>query len=49
MPRDRIMTVYRTLGLLGELEIVRHLGLEDGPRYELAEDRHHHIGGRFRR
>lgn len=38
-----LVTVYRTLGLLGELGLVRRLDLGDGPRYELAEDHHHHM------
>ena len=35
--------MYRTLHLLSELEIVRRMDLGDGPRYELAEDHHHHL------
>lgn len=38
-----LVTVYRTLGLFGELGIVRRLDLGDGARYELAEDHHHHM------
>ena len=46
--RDRcpgvgLVTVYRTLDLLSELGVVRRLDLGDGPRYELAEDHHHHL------
>ena len=42
-PDVGLVTVYRTLGLLGELGLVRRLDLGDGPRYELAEDHHHHM------
>lgn len=42
-PQVGLVTVYRTLDLLGELEIVRRLDLGSGPRYELAEDHHHHL------
>ncbi len=42
-PDVGLVTVYRTLGLLGELGIVRRLDLGDGARYELAEDHHHHM------
>jgi Fur family ferric uptake transcriptional regulator len=42
-PRVGLVTVYRTLGLLSELGVVRRLDLGDGPRYELAEDHHHHL------
>ena len=38
-----MVTVYRTLDLLSELGLVRRLDLGDGPRYELAEDHHHHL------
>ena len=46
--RDRcpgvgLVTVYRTLDLLSGLGMVRRLDLGDGPRYELAEDHHHHL------
>ncbi len=46
--RDRcpgvgLVTVYRTLELLSGLGVVRRLDLGDGPRYELAEDHHHHL------
>ncbi len=42
-PEVGLVTVYRTLGLLFELGIVRRLELGDGARYELAEDHHHHV------
>jgi Fur family transcriptional regulator, ferric uptake regulator len=42
-PEVGLVTVYRTLGLFGELGIVRRLDLGDGARYELAEDHHHHM------
>lgn len=42
-PEVGLVTVYRTLDLLGELGFVRRLDLGDGPRYELAEDHHHHL------
>ncbi len=42
-PGVGIVTVYRTLDLLSELGVVRRLDLGDGPRYELAEDHHHHM------
>ena len=42
-PEVGLVTVYRTLDLLGELGLVRRLDLGDGPRYELAEDHHHHL------
>ncbi len=38
-----VVTVYRTLDLFTELGIVRRLDLGDRPRYELAEDHHHHL------
>lgn len=41
-PGVGLVTVYRTLDLLGELGIVRRLDLGDGARYEMAEDHHHH-------
>jgi Fur family ferric uptake transcriptional regulator len=37
-PRVGLMTIYRNLDLFAELGLVRRLDLEDGPRYELAED-----------
>ena len=42
-PEIGMATVYRTLDLLSELGIVRRMELGDGPRYELAEDHHHHM------
>ncbi|HZY66037.1 MAG: transcriptional repressor [Actinomycetota bacterium] len=42
-PRIGMVTVYRTLDLLTDLGLVRRLDLGDGPRYELAEDHHHHM------
>lgn len=42
-PEVGLVTVYRTLDLLGVLGIVRRLDLGDGSRYELAEDHHHHM------
>ncbi len=42
-PKVGMVTVYRTLDLLSELALVRRLDLGDGPRYELAEDHHHHL------
>ena len=42
-PGVGLVTVYRTLGLLSGLGVVRRLDLGDGPRYELAEDHHHHL------
>ena len=42
-PGVGLVTVYRTLGLLSELGVVRRLDLGGGPRYELAEDHHHHL------
>jgi Fur family ferric uptake transcriptional regulator len=42
-PDIGLVTLYRTLGLLDELGIVRRLDLGDGTRYELAEDHHHHM------
>jgi Fur family ferric uptake transcriptional regulator len=38
-----LVTIYRTLDLLSEIGAVRRLDLGDGPRYELAEDHHHHL------
>ncbi len=38
-----IVTVYRALELFSELGLVRRIELGDGPRYELAEDHHHHL------
>jgi Fur family transcriptional regulator, ferric uptake regulator len=42
-PEVGLVTVYRTLDLLSEIGAVRRLELGDGPRYELAEDHHHHL------
>ena len=42
-PEVGLVTLYRTLDLLGSLGIVRRLDLGDGPRYELAESHHHHM------
>ncbi|QYJ14381.1 Peroxide-responsive repressor PerR [Rubrobacter xylanophilus DSM 9941] len=38
-----LATLYRTLDLLTGIGVVRRLELGDGPRYELAEDHHHHL------
>lgn len=42
-PGVGMVTVYRTLELLSELGLVRRLDLGGGPRWELAEDHHHHL------
>ena len=42
-PEVGLVTIYRTLDLLSEIGAVRRLDLGDGPRYELAEDHHHHL------
>jgi Fur family ferric uptake transcriptional regulator len=42
-PEVGLVTVYRTLDVLSEIRVVRRLDLGDGPRYELAEDHHHHL------
>jgi Fur family ferric uptake transcriptional regulator len=42
-PQVGTVTVYRTLDLFSELGLVRRLDLGYGPRYELAEDHHHHL------
>ena len=42
-PEVGLVTVYRTLDLLGNLNIVRRLDLGDGARFELAENHHHHM------
>jgi Fur family transcriptional regulator, ferric uptake regulator len=42
-PGVGLVTVYRTLDLLSELGLVRRLDLGEGPRYEMAEDHHHHL------
>ena len=42
-PEAGLATIYRTLDLLSGIGVVRRLELGDGPRYELAEDHHHHL------
>lgn len=42
-PGVGLVTVYRALELLSGLGLVRRLDLGDVPRYELAEDHHHHL------
>ena len=42
-PGVGLVTIYRTLDLLSEIGAVRRLDLGDGPRYEMAEDHHHHL------
>jgi Fur family ferric uptake transcriptional regulator len=42
-PEVGLVTIYRTLYLLSEIGAVRRLDLGDGPRFELAEDHHHHL------
>jgi Fur family ferric uptake transcriptional regulator len=42
-PEVGLVTIYRTLDLLSGLGVVRRLDLGDGPRFELAEDHHHHL------
>lgn len=42
-PEVGLVTIYRTLDLLGQLGLVRRLDLGDGPRYEMAESHHHHL------
>ena len=42
-PGVGMVTVYRTLDLLGSLGLVRRLDLGDGARYEIAEAHHHHL------
>ena len=42
-PEVGLVTVYRTLDLLSEIGALRRLELGDGPRFELAEDHHHHL------
>ena len=42
-PEVGLVTIYRTLDLLSEIGVVRRLDLGGGPRYELAEDHHHHL------
>lgn len=42
-PGVGIVTVYRALDLFSELGVVRRIDLGEGPRYEMAEDHHHHL------
>lgn len=43
-PSVDVSTVYRTLGVLEELEIVDHVHLAHGPAvFHLADDDHHHL------
>lgn len=42
-PEVGLVTVYRTIDLLSGIGLVRRLDLGDGPRYELAENHHHHL------
>src|SRR5215218_3985994 len=42
-PEVGMVTVYRALDLFSGLGLVRRLDLGYGPRYELAEDHHHHL------
>ncbi|MBA2534537.1 MAG: transcriptional repressor [Rubrobacter sp.] len=42
-PEVGMVTVYRALDLLSGLGLVRRLDLGGGPRYELADDHHHHL------
>jgi Fur family ferric uptake transcriptional regulator len=42
-PEVGMVTVYRTLDLLCGLGLVRRLDLGRGPRYEVAENHHHHL------
>jgi Fur family ferric uptake transcriptional regulator len=42
-PGVGLVTIYRTIELFSELGVVRRLDLGDGPRYEMAEDHHHHL------
>ncbi len=42
-PEVGLVTIYRTLDLRSEIGVVRRLELGVGPRYELAEDHHHHL------
>jgi Fur family ferric uptake transcriptional regulator len=42
-PEVGLVTIYRALDLFSEIGVVRRLDLGDGPRYELAEDHHHHL------
>ncbi len=42
-PEVGLVTIYRTLDLRSEIGVVRRLELGVGPRYELAENHHHHL------
>jgi Fur family transcriptional regulator, ferric uptake regulator len=42
-PEVGLVTVYRAIDLFSGLGLVRRLDLGDGPRYELAENHHHHL------
>ena len=42
-PEVGLVTIYRTFDLFSEIGALRRLDLGDGPRYELAEDHHHHL------
>ncbi len=42
-PEVGLVTIYRTLDLFSQIGAVRRLDLGDGPRYEMAEDHHHHL------
>ncbi len=42
-PGVGLVTIYRTLGVLSEIGLVRRLELGGGRCYELADDHHHHL------
>lgn len=42
-PEVGLVTIYRALDMLSGIGVVRRLDLGDGPRYELADDHHHHL------
>lgn len=42
-PEVGLVTVYRAIDLFSGIGLVRRLDLGDGPRYELAENHHHHL------
>ncbi len=42
-PGVGLVTVYRAIDMFSAIGLVRRLDLGDGPRYELAEDHHHHL------
>ncbi|HSK98866.1 MAG TPA: Fur family transcriptional regulator [Rubrobacteraceae bacterium] len=42
-PEVGLVTVYRAIDLFSGMGLVRRLDLGDGPRYELAENHHHHL------